>query len=104
MATWVNPLAEVLGEDDDPAPFDGWAVLLAAIEDRRPEWQLDAACRYVDVDVFFLPRGESLEPARALCARCPVDLQCERYAAELEARHGVWAGVSVAALKRSRAA
>lgn len=33
MTAWVNPLAEVL-EDDDPAPFDGWAVLLRALEER----------------------------------------------------------------------
>jgi WhiB family redox-sensing transcriptional regulator len=104
MATWVNPLAEVIAEDDDPAPFDGWAVLLAAIEDRRPDWQLDAACRYAEGVTFFPERGEPTEPAKAVCARCPVDLLCELQALELDTEHGIWAGQSARKLKRSRAA
>lgn len=104
MALWVHPLAEELPDDDLPASFDGWTVLLRAIEDRRPDWHADAACRYADGVTFFPERGESLEPAKAVCAGCPVDLQCELYALELDAEHGVWAGQSARKLKRSRAA
>jgi hypothetical protein len=104
MALWVNPLAEVL-EDDDPAPFDGWSVLLAAIEDRRPEWQLDAACRYAEGVSFFPERGEPVEPARALCASCPVAGPCAAYRDELgPAVYGVWAGQSAATARRHRRA
>lgn len=103
MGLWVDPLAEVL-EDDGPAPFDGWAVLLDAIDARRPAWQAEAACRGADPALWFPERGEPTEPAKAVCARCPVALPCERYALELDTGHGIWAGQSARNLKRSRAA
>lgn len=103
MTGWRTPDIDTFGDLEPPA-FDGWGTLLAAIEERRPEWQLDAACRYAEDVTWFPERGESPEPAKSVCARCPVDLLCDRYASELDARHGVWAGVSVAKPTRSRAA
>lgn len=77
---------------DAPAPFDGWAFLLDAIEERRPAWQADAACRGIDPAAFFPERGQSTEPAKALCATCPTFDACAAYAVDIGARHGIWAG------------
>lgn len=60
----------------------------------RPAWHANAACRDSDVS-FFPERGESLAPARALCASCPVHDQCLDYVMSTnEPVHGVWAGLS----------
>lgn len=103
MATWVDPSAESL-EDDDPAPLDGWRVLLAGIEDRRPDWHADAACRGADPALWFPERGDPTEPAKAVCAGCPCSAACESYALELDTVHGIWSGQSARKLKRSQAA
>lgn len=55
-------------------------------------WRDQAACRGKDPDLFFPHAGEPLEPARAICATCPVFEPC--YLAGLHERHGVWAGTS----------
>jgi Transcription factor WhiB len=57
----------------------------------RPEWQKRAACRGMDPDIFFPRRGESLEPAKAVCSRCPVFRQCKTHAIEYDEDYGVWA-------------
>ena len=75
---------------------------LAAFEDslqhaptRRPEWMHDAACREHDARLWFTGRGESIEPARAICSSCLARRDCLAYALDgpwwLE---GVWAGTS----------
>lgn len=95
MALWVNPLAEGLDTEELPA-FDGWAVLLGAIGDSLPSWMTEAACAHADPSLFFPERGESTEPAKALCASCSTVEPCSAWARATEARHGIWAGVSVA--------
>lgn len=74
------------------------------IQDRRPEWHADAACRDAEGVTWFPDRGKSAEPVRVICAGCPVDLQCELYAVGLDTDHGIWAGVSVRQAKRSQGA
>jgi len=61
-------------------------------------WQERAACRGEDPDVFFAgdnERGQDRRSrfvaAKAICARCPVIVQC-RIAGRQE-RYGVWGGV-----------
>ena len=51
------------------------------------DWQLEAACRGEDSDLFFHPEGErgpsrlSRElAAKSVCARCPVIAQCAAHA------------------------
>lgn len=39
-------------------------------------WRDLAECRDHPLDLFFPVRGESLAPARAICARCPVQIEC----------------------------
>lgn len=67
----------------------------------RPEWHQRAACRGVGTDTFFPERGESVAPAKALCARCEVREPCAE--AGEEQLHGIWAGVSARSRRRSAA-
>ena len=81
--------ATPLGATDAPA-VDHLLELLD-----RPPWQRDALCREYAGRVNFFPgRGESLEPAKALCAACLVRPECLLYAFEHDEPHGVWGGLS----------
>jgi len=57
-------------------------------------WQYRAACRGADPDLFFPQQGESADPARRVCARCPVRAQCLEYALANAIWHGVWGGLA----------
>jgi WhiB family redox-sensing transcriptional regulator len=65
------------------------------------DWQLRAACRGADSELFFHPSGER-DPARtrrelaakAVCARCPVIDRCLDHALALREPYGVWGGRS----------
>lgn len=75
-ADWEPPtVAEVAGHGE---PVDGLAER--------------AACRGVDPALFYPARGESTEVARAVCASCPVILDCA--AAGVGEKHGMWGGLS----------
>ncbi|MER6126656.1 WhiB family transcriptional regulator [Streptomyces sp. NPDC001795] len=64
-------------------------------------WQLFAACRGMDVSMFFSPPGERgsirrerEERARAVCRGCPVRDACARFALSTGQHYGVWGGLS----------
>jgi WhiB family transcriptional regulator, redox-sensing transcriptional regulator len=57
-------------------------------------WRELAACRGMNLDMFFPERGESAEPARQVCARCPVREQCLDYAVSNGITGGIWGGMS----------
>jgi hypothetical protein len=44
--------------------------------------------------VFFPGRGESAEPARQICARCPVRQPCLEFALSRGILHGIWGGLA----------
>lgn len=67
-------------------------------------WQAEAACRGVDPDLFFPEKGESLEPARAVCAKCAVREECLEYSLDGSEKHGVWASTSERQRRTMRAA
>lgn len=65
------------------------------------DWQLDAACRGLDSDVFFHPdreRGDARErreaAAKAVCAGCPVRDACLEHALDVREPYGVWGGLA----------
>ncbi|MFI0898105.1 WhiB family transcriptional regulator [Streptomyces sp. NPDC020983] len=64
-----------------------------------PDWQLRAACRDEDPELFF-PVGTSgpallkIEEAKAVCRRCPVMDACRSWALETGQEAGVWGGLS----------
>jgi WhiB family redox-sensing transcriptional regulator len=57
-------------------------------------WRELAACRGIGLDLFFPERGESAEPARQVCAACPVRQPCLEYAISNRITHGIWGGLS----------
>lgn len=70
-----------------------------------PEWMDHAACLGKPTELFFgpdkigtgAPKGKhwSPEPARIICATCPVRGQCEEFANAEGIRHGIWGGLTV---------
>jgi hypothetical protein len=81
----------------------------------RELWMADAACRD-HPEVEFVPRAseagtrlnlvrnktlKSNNIARRICADCPVQCQCARYALKLPDVVGVWAGVFLQATYRN---
>ena len=56
-------------------------------------WQAEAACRGVDPDLFFPERGGATAEAKAVCADCPVAVECLAYAMETY-QVGIWGGKS----------
>jgi len=60
---------------------------------RDDDWRDQAACVGLDPEMFFPLAGtREEEEALATCRRCPVTDQCGRWADEIGATHGVWAG------------
>lgn len=65
------------------------------------EWQLHGRCRGLDTELFFHPEGERgprrsnrEAAAKAICAGCPVLLDCRRHALAAQEPYGVWGGLS----------
>ena len=67
---------------------------LAAPARYAARWRELAACRGVDLEVFFPERGESAEPARQVCAACPVRQPCLDYAISNRIAYGIWGGLT----------
>ena len=57
-------------------------------------WRYRAACRGADLQVFFPGRGEPAEPARQICAGCPVRQPCLDYALSHGITHGICGGLT----------
>ena len=57
----------------------------------RPPWHREAACGGQGPAIFFVARGESTKPAKAICAVCTVTAQCEAASAD---EQGIWAGTT----------
>lgn len=66
----------------------------------RPDWHRKAACRGVGPDVFFIEKGQSTGPAKALCDACEVRTSCADAGQGEE--FGVWAGMAPRARKALR--
>jgi WhiB family transcriptional regulator, redox-sensing transcriptional regulator len=72
-------------------------------------WQDRAACRGVDVRLFFGPDGEQRPErenreaeAKAVCASCPVQARCLDYALGKSINHGIWGGLNKEERARER--
>jgi WhiB family redox-sensing transcriptional regulator len=57
-------------------------------------WWEEAACRGAELALFFPGRGQSAEPARQICARCPVRQPCLDYAISHGITSGIWGGLA----------
>ncbi|MGH9150624.1 MAG: WhiB family transcriptional regulator [Acidimicrobiales bacterium] len=63
------------------------------------EWRQRAACRNVEVDLFFPigvtgPAVEHIAAAKAVCAGCAVRSDCLEFAITTNQEFGVWGGTS----------
>ena len=65
------------------------------------DWQVNAACRGMSVDLFYdadFARGaakrEHVAHAKAICAVCPVIAQCLDRASDVGEPEGVWGGLT----------
>jgi WhiB family transcriptional regulator, redox-sensing transcriptional regulator len=65
------------------------------------EWQLVAACRGMDVSIFFHPpeernraRQERIAQAKAICNNCLAINECRAHALQVREPYGVWGGLS----------
>lgn len=95
---WVEhwDVDEVLA-DVAQARHDDLVRFLRLLEQRRPEWHGDAACReHPDPSIWFPARGASrTAEARAVCAGCLARDDCDQWADEAEdPPEGIWAGVT----------
>lgn len=72
------------------------------LDDTDHDWTLRAACRGANPDLFFIDQGQSANPAKKVCARCPVSHACLDYAMRNDIRHGVWGGHGEKERKRLR--
>lgn len=63
---------------------------------QHKDWMKEANCRGLDPDLFFPERGESIEPAVAVCRECLVGAECLKYAIDLGYNEpGIYAGTSL---------
>lgn len=77
-------------------------VDLAELDAVEP-WRADAACREVDdPSIFFPTRGETTEPAKAVCERCLVRKECLEFALRRGINQGVFGGASAVQRRRLR--
>jgi WhiB family redox-sensing transcriptional regulator len=64
-----------------------------------PGWRDHAACRYCNPDLFF-PAGttgaavDEVRAAKAVCATCPVQSSCLRFALTTGQAYGIWGGTT----------
>jgi WhiB family redox-sensing transcriptional regulator len=65
------------------------------------DWQYQGACRTLPSEMFFHPDGERgprrrnrENVAKAICATCPVLIQCREHALAVQEPYGIWGGLS----------
>jgi WhiB family redox-sensing transcriptional regulator len=66
------------------------------------DWRASAACRDMDTSVFFPASDEEAEPAKAVCATCPVVEDCLSFALANRQEQGVWGGMTETERRRLR--
>ena len=69
---------------------------------RNLDWKADAACRDLDIDLFFPDSESDSAPALAVCAVCPVREECLDFAIRTRQHDGVWGGHTETERKRIR--
>lgn len=80
-------------------------MTMVTVEERYEldmSWQADARCRSADPNLFFAPLlTEKPEEkvlreakAKAICAQCPVQRECLRYAVATREPYGIWGGLN----------
>ncbi|HEC11258.1 MAG TPA: WhiB family transcriptional regulator [Acidimicrobiales bacterium] len=63
-------------------------------------WQIQAACRGLDAQIFYPVSEDDTDRAKAVCAACPVQATCLEYALAVREKEGVWGGATEAERRR----
>lgn len=70
-----------------------------------PAWQQRGACKGHDPDIFFPEgKGGTCQQAKAICRRCPVQVECLEWALQRKERYGIWGGKSYRERRKMRPA
>jgi WhiB family redox-sensing transcriptional regulator len=81
----------------------GVVELVMALHDAfDDDWRARAACRNLDTALFFPETDEEAEPAKAVCATCPVAEACLDFALKNRQEEGVWGGMTQTERRRLR--
>lgn len=70
----------------------------------KPAWHARGLCLDLPVRFFFPRVYDSAEPAKRVCAECPVRLECLEHALTANENYGVWGGTDERERKRLRRA
>lgn len=66
------------------------------------DWHRLGSCRDHDTDLFFPAPGRSAEPAKRICADCPVVQRCAEWALADHGLDGVLGGMTAAERDQQR--
>ena len=76
------------------------------VEPDENNWRKDAACKGMDVDIFFPPAGgdgvKLANRAKKICASCPVTEPCLAYGLSMSNREGIFGGLTGMQRRRLR--
>lgn len=69
------------------------------------DWTAARACADINPTVFFPEQGDNLgvQAAKAICATCPVRIECLDYAVDNVEQFGIWGGTTMRQRQRIRA-
>jgi WhiB family redox-sensing transcriptional regulator len=73
-----------------------------ALDAAQEGWRARAACRDADINIFFPTTDEEAGPAKAICATCPVRVECLEFALATRQEDGVWGGLTETERRRLR--
>jgi WhiB family transcriptional regulator, redox-sensing transcriptional regulator len=55
-------------------------------------WRSKAACNGLDPSIFYPDENDDASDAKAVCASCPVQVQCLEHALGRREKEGIWGG------------
>lgn len=58
------------------------------------DWVNRSACRGLDPTIFYPATDEEADEAKAVCAECPVQVECLEHAIGHREHNGVWGGAT----------
>jgi WhiB family redox-sensing transcriptional regulator len=76
--------------------------LRAELADRTANWRQLAACRGLDVEIFYPPEETRGGAAKRVCRHCPVIHECRVWALDTAEQYGIWGGLTAAEHARRR--
>jgi WhiB family redox-sensing transcriptional regulator len=92
---WSPGAAGPLLEAEDDRDREWW-------DGTEPDWRDASLCSQTDPEIFFPEKGGSVRPAKEICRRCPVRVQCLEEVLKDDEPFGIWAGLTDRERRRVR--